>query len=364
MIEFKLKEIGEVLDYEQPTKYIVSSIKYDKSYLTPVLTAGKSFILGNTNEKNGVYEKGPVIIFDDFTTTSHFVNFKFKVKSSAMKMLTPKDKNIDLKYVYYFMQNINFNATMHKRYYLSRYSKIKIPVPSFSVQKKIVAILEKVENLKDKRKESNVLTSIYLESLFLEKFGDPKNPNNPHTFLGEIMNFKSGKAWKKEELSESGTKIVRISNLHNPNFKYWHTAGTIQEKYSVKKGDLLFSWAGVAKSIDVYIYDKMGAMLNQHIYNLILKDRKFEKMFVYYVLLLNLSKLRENLGGGVGQFHLKKGDVEKIKIPLIPLYDQKKFVDQVKKVEFIKEKQMRSEKELSTLFGALMQKAFKGVLVS
>lgn len=80
-------ELGELLSYEQPTPYIVESTKYSNTYKTPVLTAGKSFIIGYTNETTGIYDKLPVIIFDDFTTSSQYVNFKFKVKSSAMKIL-------------------------------------------------------------------------------------------------------------------------------------------------------------------------------------------------------------------------------------------------------------------------------------
>ncbi|MBU4452109.1 MAG: restriction endonuclease subunit S, partial [Nanoarchaeota archaeon] len=121
--------LGDVVDYEQPTDYIVNSDEYNDEYKTPVLTAGKSFILGYTNETEGVYNKLPVIIFDDFTTASKFVTFSFKVKSSAMKLLTPKTKDIDLKFVFWLMQTINVDSTTHKRYYLSNYQHIKIPLP-------------------------------------------------------------------------------------------------------------------------------------------------------------------------------------------------------------------------------------------
>ena len=90
-VEFK--PLGDLLDYEQPTKYIVRSTEYDDSYKTPVLTAGQSFILGYTDEEDGIYQaskESPVIIFDDFTTSFHWVDFPFKVKSSAMKILYPK----------------------------------------------------------------------------------------------------------------------------------------------------------------------------------------------------------------------------------------------------------------------------------
>ena len=47
--------LGDVLDYEQPSKYIVKSTEYDNSYNIPVLTAGKGFLLGYTNEQTGLY---------------------------------------------------------------------------------------------------------------------------------------------------------------------------------------------------------------------------------------------------------------------------------------------------------------------
>ena len=104
-------ELSELLDYEQPSKYIVSSTNYDDNYSTPVLTAGQSFILGYTNETEGIFKASkdnPVIIFDDFTTSSHWVDFEFKVKSSAMKMLRSKDRNkYNFRYLYYCLKNIN-----------------------------------------------------------------------------------------------------------------------------------------------------------------------------------------------------------------------------------------------------------------
>jgi len=116
-------ELGDLLDYVQPSKYIVESTDYNDSYKTPVLTAGKSFIKGYTNETQNIFENLPVIIFDDFTTASQFVNFKFKVKSSAMKILVPSSELVDVKYVFYFMQTIRQNADTHKRYWISIFSK-------------------------------------------------------------------------------------------------------------------------------------------------------------------------------------------------------------------------------------------------
>lgn len=149
-------KLDDLLDYEQPTKYIVSSTEYDDSYETPVLTAGQSFILGYTNEEDGHYmasEENPVIIFDDFTTNSHWVDFEFKVKSSAMKMLTPKRKDVDFRYVYYAMSNIFFEPGTHARHWISIYSQFKVPVPPIEIQREIVKALDNFTRLSSKLSE-------------------------------------------------------------------------------------------------------------------------------------------------------------------------------------------------------------------
>ena len=129
MAEWKEYTLGELLQYEQPTAYIVKSTDYNDNYKTPVLTAGKTFILGYTNERQGVYDELPVIIFDDFTTASQYVNFKFKVKSSAMKILKANTGLVLPKFVFYRMQIIKFDASTHKRYWIQHYSKIKVKIP-------------------------------------------------------------------------------------------------------------------------------------------------------------------------------------------------------------------------------------------
>lgn len=142
--QWKEYELGELLSYEQPTLYIVESTDYNDKYTTPVLTAGKTFILGYTNETQGIYTALPVIIFDDFTTASRYVNFEFKVKSSAMKILTPNTELVLPKFIYYRMQIIQFDHSTHKRYWIQQYSKIKVAIPPIPVQEQIVSCIEEL----------------------------------------------------------------------------------------------------------------------------------------------------------------------------------------------------------------------------
>ncbi|HEZ1580886.1 TPA: restriction endonuclease subunit S [Neisseria meningitidis] len=146
------KPLGEVADYEQPTKYLVASKNYDDKFDTPVLTAGKTFILGYTDETEGIYKASgsPVIIFDDFTTANKWVDFDFKVKSSAMKIITSKnEQDVLLKYVYYWLNTLPNSLTDgdHKRQWISNFSNKEIPIPPLETQQKIVKILDKFTEL-------------------------------------------------------------------------------------------------------------------------------------------------------------------------------------------------------------------------
>lgn len=141
------RALGELLDYEQPGKYIVASTDYSDEYSVPVLTAGKGLLLGYTDETEGVYvasNDDPVIIFDDFTTSFHWITYDFKVKSSAMKMLrlTPNCSCCMFRYAYYAMKNIDYAPESHTRQWIGTYSAFRIPVPPIEVQHEVVRILD------------------------------------------------------------------------------------------------------------------------------------------------------------------------------------------------------------------------------
>ena len=140
--------LEDIVEYEQPQAYIVNSTDYDDRYLTPVLTAGKSFVIGYTNETEGIYQNTPCIIFDDFTTDSKLVDFPFKVKSSAMKILKVA-ADIEIEYVAMFMNITRLIGDTHKRYWISEYSKLCMPIPPRKEQKRIInatnAMFEKLD---------------------------------------------------------------------------------------------------------------------------------------------------------------------------------------------------------------------------
>jgi len=133
-------ELGEIFDYIQPTKYLVKTTDYDNAYKTPVLTAGKTFILGYTSETKDVYTNVPVVIFDDFTTATQYVDFPFKVKSSALKILAVKD-GFNIFFAYEAMQLIRFAVGGHERHWISQYSCLTVDVPEIGEQTAIAQVL-------------------------------------------------------------------------------------------------------------------------------------------------------------------------------------------------------------------------------
>lgn len=153
-VKVEWKTIVDYIDYIQPTKYLVKSKNYNNDDKTPVLTAGKTFVLGYTDETDGIYKASisPVIIFDDFTTANKWVDFDFKAKSSAMKILTPKDESkISLKYFFYILNTIPSELVEgdHKRQWISNYANKEIPIPCPDNPEKSLQIQEEIVHLLD-----------------------------------------------------------------------------------------------------------------------------------------------------------------------------------------------------------------------
>ncbi len=142
--KWETKKFAQLLNYERPDQYLVRSSDYVEQGI-PVLTANKSFILGYTNEDFGIFQSPPVIIFDDFTTDSKYVDFPFKVKSSAIKLLHARDKEVCLRYVAERMRLVKHPLGEHKRYYISEYQDIELPTPSFAEQTAIAAVLSDMD---------------------------------------------------------------------------------------------------------------------------------------------------------------------------------------------------------------------------
>ncbi len=196
--EWKATTLGECLDYQQPTDYLVSDTSYSENYDTPVLTAGKTFVLGYTNEKHGIFSQGlPVIIFDDFTTATQFVDFPFKAKSSAMKILQAKNGE-NIKFLYELLQNTSYEVGAHERHWISKFAPMPISTPCPGEQQKIADCLSSLDELitTENRKLDTLIT--HKKGLLQQLF--PRD--------GEVVprlrfpEFRSAGSWSKVTAGE------------------------------------------------------------------------------------------------------------------------------------------------------------------
>lgn len=216
-MQYKEYELGELLPFEQPTAYIVKSTDYNDSYSTPVLTAGKTFILGKTNEEDGIFDQLPVIIFDDFTTATQFVNFKFKVKSSAMKILHINTDLVIPKYIFYRLQIIQFDHSTHKRYWIQSYSKIKVSIPSLDEQSRIVSRIDELFSELDKAVDtlntSKEQLAVYRQAVLKDFFDSISGQTG--RIKDVCKDIKVGIVIKPTQyyVSENGVRAFRNSNV-------------------------------------------------------------------------------------------------------------------------------------------------------
>ena len=334
------KELGKVLDYIQPTKYIVESTEYKDEYNIPVLTAGQTFILGYTDETKGIYEaskENPVIIFDDFMGSMHWINFKFKIKSSAMKIIIPRaNETLNFKYFYYLLKNIKYSSETHTRLWISVFSKFLVPVPPLEVQHEIVRILDNytksVEELKEKLKEELIARrnqySWYRD--YLLKFENKIEIVK----LGSVSNIVRGASPRPISnyitFEEDGINWIKIGDV-NLESKYVEktkekiTQEGAKKSRIVKKGDLILS-----NSMSFgrpYIVNQEGCIHDGWI---LISDYQtnYSTDFLYYLLMSNKVQkyMRDNVVSGTVQ-NLNIDIVKNIEIPLPPLEVQKRIVE-------------------------------------
>lgn len=289
--EVKWEPLGNIADYEQPTKYLVNSTVYSDHFPTPVLTAGKTFILGYTDEKEGIYlaSKSPVIIFDDFTTANKWVDFDFKAKSSAMKMITSKDENIALlKYIYYWLNTLPNNQVDgdHKRQWISNYTNKLIPIPPLPVQTEIVRILDALTALTSELTSELILRrkqyQYYLDSLL--EF------SNEITFksISDIFHLRNGYTPSKsiKEYWESGlVPWFRMEDIRENGHILNSSLQTVS-KNAVKGGKFFPANSiivATSATIGEHALITVPFLANQRFTVLSLKKEYIEKFNIYFL---------------------------------------------------------------------------------
>lgn len=372
---WKQYELGDLLSYEQPTPFIVESTNYCDDYETPVLTAGKTFIIGYTDEKDGIYESLPVIIFDDFTTASQYVNFKFKVKSSAMKILTADADKALTKFLYYMMQIIDCKHDTHKRYWIQTYSKIKVSIPTIPEQERIVVKIEELFSELDKSIEALQKVKAQLKVYRQAVLKDAFEPFKKFISIREVTTLvtSGSRGWAKY-YANNGAKFIRIGNLTRDRISIDYS--DIQYVSLPRKaegirsllceGDILVSITADLGSIGLIESNIGEAYINQHIALVRFKNSVQSKFFAWY---LRSEKgqcdlLRNKRGGG--KLGLGLDDIRDARVPLISDGEAIQTINMIDerlsvcdKIEQIINETLR---KTDSLRHSILKKAFEGQL--
>lgn len=378
--------LEDLLLYEQPTPYIVESTEYSDNYQTPVLTAGKSFIIGYTNETSGIYDKLPVIIFDDFTTATQFVNFPFKVKSSAMKILTANTALVTPKFIYYRMQLIEFDHSTHKRYWIQRYSKIRVKIPSIPEQERIVARIEELFSQLDSGVETLKKTkeqlAVYRQAVLMEAFEVASTNHVAHLKIDDLLTTERkgmttgpfGTLIKKNEHRSTGVPMLGIENIGEGFFVDGNRIFVTEEKakelqsFVVKEGDIIISRSGTVGEICVVPKRAEGALLSTNLIRVSLNpDIVSSDYFVYLFRSKGvvLDQVKELCKGSTRMF-LNQTILKQIQFPVPTIKVQKQIVELIEArfsvCESIEKTVDVALQQAEAMRQSILKKAFEGGL--
>ena len=335
------KTLGEVCDYEQPTAYLVRSTNYSDQYATPVLTAGKTFILGYTNETTGIYQASqhPTIIFDDFTTANKWVDFDFKAKSSAMKMLTSKDEKVCLlKYIYYWLNTLPADSVVgdHNRQWIGNYSQKLFPIPPLRVQSRIVEILDKFTQLEAELEARNKQYDFYRNRLLDFALRNDLKGQVEWKTLGEVAELVRGNGLSKKDFSEFGVPAIHYGQIYTyygneTEETLSFVSPTIAKKLQkVYPGNIVIT--NTSENVEdvckaVLYSGNVEAVTGGHATIIRPKDYILPKYLVYFTLTLDFFTQKKRLAKGAKVIDVSAKDLAKIVLPLPPLSEQRRIVD-------------------------------------
>ena len=370
--EWSFQELGDCLDYLQPTDYLVNSTAYSDKYDIPVVTAGKTFILGYTNETEGVFNQPlPVIIFDDFTTATQFVNFPFKAKSSAMKILLAKE-NANIKFLYESMQQIDYEVGAHGRHWISAYSKIKIAAPEPAEQQKIADCLSSLDELITAQARKVDALKTHKKGLMQQLF-PREGETQPRLRFPE---FRDAGEWVNEPLSELGeiitgkTPSIKESELWGGEIlfitptdisedeKYQHsTVRKVVETRSTKvlpEGSIAYTCIASIGKIALTV----GPSITNQQINAVVPNRKTVGEFIYYAL-LQLTPWIKTIPASSTLPIINKTEFSKIVITYPENKDeQRRIVDCLTALDDLITSQTQALETLKTHKKGLMQQLF------
>ncbi|MED4269527.1 restriction endonuclease subunit S [Geobacillus stearothermophilus] len=252
--------------------------------------------------------------------------------------------------------------------------EIKIPIPSYEKQIEISKILDKAQELIDKRKAQIEALDQLTQSVFLEMFGDPlrNNKNFEVVKLGEYTTHVSSGVTPRGGQSAyvpQGIPLIRSQNVHMNKLNLDDVVFITEEVHEsmkrsqLRKYDVLLNITGASIGrVAVYLGENNQANVNQHVCIIRLTEGVNPFYLSYYVASPQFQHSIKFLNSGATREALNYTQIKNFNILLPPLELQNKFAEIVQKIEYQKDLLQKSLEELENNFNSLMQRAFKGEL--
>ncbi len=147
--------------------------------------------------------------------------------------------------------------------------------------------------------------------------------------LGEVAKYHNGRAFKPDEWASSGLPIVRIQNLTSEKAQFNYYNGQVEQENLIDTGDLLISWSA---SLDAFIWTRGPAVLNQHIFKVVVDPKIIRRDYLYYIAQAVMGAIRERVHGSTMQ-HITRPEFENITIPVVTLSEQKRIASLLDKAD-------------------------------
>ncbi|MBD2014097.1 restriction endonuclease subunit S [Microcoleus sp. FACHB-53] len=252
--------------------------------------------------------------------------------------------------------------------------RIVIPLPSLAEQKRIAAIAQKADRLRGTRRYALQLSDTYLQSVFLEMFGDPiiNSMGWDRVTLSDIKTDCIYGTSTKCYPEPNGLPVLRIPNILGDeidisNLKYAKLSSKEIEQLSLREGDLLFVRTNgnldyVGRSAVFNLNDSY--LFASYLIRARLNFKKVNPWFVSAYLRTSVGRqvMSPFIRTTAGQFNISVEGLKQIVLPLPPLPLQEKFAQIVQKFERLRTQQREAERQAEHLFQTLLHRAFRGEL--
>lgn len=306
------------------------------------------------------------------------INLLPSCTNQGFKSLMPKN-NLDVEYLYYAIKNIvpqlqdMGNGATFKEISKAILSKVKIPVPPLTVQKKIAAILDTADSLIQKDQQLVERYTALSQSLFLEMFGDPlSNPKKwKQSALASLVKAVIDCPHTTPKWTDSGKVAIRTSNLTAGGWVWDDKRYVSENEYHersarayVKPGDIVLSREGTV-GVAAIVSSDMEICLGQRLVQIQPNLQLADNYFLLNLILYELAPERiERVMVGATSKHLNLKDLRSMKMIAPPITLQNQFAERIQLIEAQKQQAQRNLEKSEALFNSLLQRAFTGELTA